>query len=285
MDQLLEFVRRLFSFQYDDRPMGDAVYEFHRQWIRWIHDYYLRVRHIGELEACVAAARRERVVLVANHSLTIEALIINYMLHCRGAGHVGTLVFREAFKLPLVREFFRSCQCLPVSVASGAQALLDRHILIFPEGMDFMAGLADPEAMPRFHTGFLRIAQLYLRETKRKSITIVPIAHVGIERMLKFWVIKNEKILNALIRPIAKYPFWVVPKLPLFLPSKVVVNWGKPIKVSLASLANRRKIEAQAERFRATVRRLRIVAEAERERHQRSHGLSLHKIAEFEPPY
>jgi len=106
---MLEPIKRVLSFEYDDRPMDDSVYEFHRRWIKWLHDYYLRVEHIGALQECFKAARKERVIFISNHSLTIEATLICYRLLEEGAGHVTTLVFREAFKVPLVREFFRSC--------------------------------------------------------------------------------------------------------------------------------------------------------------------------------
>lgn len=263
---MLEAIREVLSFHYNDRPMDDQVYESHGRWIKWLHNYYLRVDHLGALEECIDVAREEKVILVSNHSLTIEATIINYILHIEGAGHVGTLVFPEAFKLPLVREFFRSCQCIPISVDAGAKTLREKHILVFPEGMDFLSGLSAPEHMPEFHTGFLRMAHQYMKESGRKSVTIVPVAHAGIEKMLKFWVIKNEKILDRLIRPIAKYPFWVVPKLPFFLPSKVVVNWGKPMRVTRAQLSNIGKIHQQARKFRDTVLELRKEANREREK-------------------
>ncbi|MCE9625698.1 MAG: 1-acyl-sn-glycerol-3-phosphate acyltransferase [Deltaproteobacteria bacterium] len=280
---MLEPIKRVLSFEYDDRPMDDSVYEFHRRWIKWLHDYYLRVEHIGALNECVKAARKERVILISNHSLTIEATLINYLLLQEGAGHVATLVFREAFKVPLVREFFRSCQCLPISVDAGAKALREKHILVFPEGMDFLNGLSDPELMSPFHTGFLRMADQHLKETRRKSITVVPIAHVGIEKMLKFWVIKNDKVMNTLIRPLVKYPFWVVPKLPFFLPSKVVFNWGKPIRLTRDGLSSVFKMKKHAVRFRQKVLDLRKEAQDERERTTWNLSLPFHAFKNFEP--
>ncbi|KAB2837395.1 hypothetical protein F9K50_11120 [bacterium] len=263
---MLEPIREVLSFRYDDRPMGDSVYESHSRWIKWLHDYYLRVEHLGALEECIEVARKENAILISNHSLTIEATLINYIMHIEGAGHVGTLVFPEAFKLPLVREFFRSCQCIPISVDAGAKALREKHILLFPEGMDFLNGLTDPDHMPEFHTGFLRMAHQYMKDSGKKSVTILPIAHAGIEKMLKFWVIKNEKVLNALIRPIAKYPFWVVPKIPFFLPSKVIVNWGEPIRITRSQLDSAGKVHRQSRRFREVVLALRKQAQAERDR-------------------
>ncbi|MFO1464785.1 MAG: 1-acyl-sn-glycerol-3-phosphate acyltransferase [bacterium] len=259
-------LRQALSFHYDDHPMGDSTYASHGIWIKYLHDYFLRVRHIGELDRCLQVARRENVILISNHALTIEALIIGYLFLVRGAGRVGTMVFREAFKLPLIREFFRSCQCVPISVEAGADTLMDRHILIFPEGMDFLAGLANPDRTAPYHTGFLHIAKEYLRRTGRRQVTVVPVAHAGIEKMLKFWIIKNEWIMSHLIRPLAKYPFWVIPKTPFFLPSKVVVHWGKPVRIHRNDLRLSRKFREKAGEFRETVLQLRKLAYLERER-------------------
>ncbi len=275
---VFEPIRKVLSFKYDDHPMSDSVYEFHARWIKWLHDFYLRVDHMGYMEEALQAARREPLILISNHSLTIEATLINYILFHEGAGHVSTLVFREAFKLPFVREFFRSCQCIPISVEAGVQALRDRHILLFPEGMDFLKGINDPEGMSEFHTGFLRMAAQHLKESRKKTVTVLPIAHVGIEKMLKFWVVKNELVMKTLIRPIVKYPFWVIPKLPFFLPSKVVLNWGRPIKLTREHLNSPRKIRQQARKFRE------IVLELRREARQRRDQSSWHLAPSLKAP-
>jgi len=101
--------------------------------------------------------------------------------------------------------------------------------------------------------------------------------------MLKFWVIKNEKVLNALIRPLVKYPFWVVPKLPFFLPSKVVINWGKPVRMTRDGLNSALKLRQQAVRFRQKVLDLRKVAHEERDRASWNLSLPFHAFRNFEP--
>ncbi|HWN83112.1 MAG TPA: 1-acyl-sn-glycerol-3-phosphate acyltransferase, partial [Candidatus Udaeobacter sp.] len=109
--------------------MPDRVYEGHVRWIRFLNDYYHRVEHRGYVDEAVEIARKEHVIFISNHAIMLEAAIINCFLLQHGAGKVTTLVFREAFKLPLIREFFRSCQCAPISVENGANALKKRHIL------------------------------------------------------------------------------------------------------------------------------------------------------------
>jgi 1-acyl-sn-glycerol-3-phosphate acyltransferase len=250
---MLEILKNVFSLHYDDRPMDDSVYEFHRLWVKFLHDYYLRVEHAGHVQEFGEAARHEHVILISNHAVTVEAALIAYFLHLRNAGKLSVLVYKEAFKLPLIREFFRSCQCVPISIDAGVEALRRRHILIFPEGMDFISGYVNSKRIPRFHKGFLRIAKKYLEATGKKSVRIVPVGHAGVENTLKFWVIRNESFLDAFVRPFASYPFFLIPKLPFLFPSKVVMNWGMPTTVTLEDLKNERRIAQKANHFRANL--------------------------------
>ncbi len=67
------------------------------------------------------------------------------------------------------------------------------------------------------------------------------------------------------MKPFAKYPFLVFPKLPFLMPSKVILNWGMPVKVTLADLRTERKISQKANAFRATMLGLRARAQKVRE--------------------
>src|SRR5262245_27119229 len=125
---MIETLKSLFSWKYEDQPMGDGVYEAHSAWIKLLHDYYLRAEHVGHVSEALEATRKERAVLISNHAVTLEAALINYFLLKEGAGKVGTLVYREAFRLPLVRELFRSAHCVPISVESGVKTLRKKHI-------------------------------------------------------------------------------------------------------------------------------------------------------------
>jgi 1-acyl-sn-glycerol-3-phosphate acyltransferase len=256
---------KLVSFQYNDRPMHDSVYELHTYWVKFLHDYYHRVEHVGRVKEVLNIARKENVVLISQHSITLEAVLINYFLFKNNAGKAGTLVYPEAFKLPLVRELFRSGQCVPISIPAGAATLSQRHILVFPEGMDFISGLANPDRVPRFHKGFLRMAKKFLEDTGKKSIHIIPIGHAGVENTLKLWVIKNQTLLDIFVRPFVDYPFLVLPKIPFLLPRKVIMNWGMPTKVTLEDLKNERKIAQKANYFRAALLALKTRAQKVRE--------------------
>ncbi len=237
--------------------MSDLVYEMHRTWLGFFHDYYFRVQHLGFVKDVLRTAKHEHLLFITNHALTFEAALLAYYLSVKGAGFVKTLVYPEAFKLPLVREFFRSGQCAPISVEAGAQGLNQRHVLMFPEGMDFIRGLTDPDQMPPFHTGFLRMAKRFLQLNGRKTVRIVPVAHAGIEKTFKFWVVKNRIFMDFLIRPWVKFPFWIIPKFPFLLPYKVVFNWGKPIRLNRNELKNDRMIEEQAQRFALAIHDMR----------------------------
>lgn len=260
LNQIWSAVKKVANFDYNDVPMSDQVYELHAKWIKFLHDYYLRVEHIGHIEDVLSLAKKEHVILISNHSIALEALLIGYYFLKNAAGKIGALVYPEAFKLPLVRELFRSGQCVPISVESGVKTLENRHILLFPEGMDFISGVINPKRVPKFHKGFLRIAKNYLQHSKKQSVMIVPIGHAGIEQTLKLWVIKNETVIDSFVKPFVKYPFLVFPKLPFLMPSKVVINWGLPVKISLADLKTERKIAQKANAFRATMLGLRARA-------------------------
>jgi 1-acyl-sn-glycerol-3-phosphate acyltransferase len=212
---------------------------------------------MGHVQESLDVAKKERVIFVSNHAITVEAVLINYFLYIRRAGLVGTLVFPEAFKLPFIREFFRSTQCVPVSIDHGTKTLKNRHVLVFPEGMDFINGIVNPQRVPRFHKGFLRIAKKYLEENHRKSVTVIPIGHVGIENMLKFWVLRNKTFLEIFVRPFVKYPFIVFPKSPFVFPSKVVINWGRPVRLKAQDLKNEQKMTFWANHFRSELLSLR----------------------------
>jgi 1-acyl-sn-glycerol-3-phosphate acyltransferase len=258
-------LKKVLSFRYDDRPMDDRVYENHGRWIRYLNDYYHRVEHRGYVDEAIALARKEHVILISNHAIMLEAALINYFLFNHGAGKVTTLVFREAFKLPFVREFFRSCQCMPISVESGAKALRKRHILLFPEGMDFIGAFVNPDRVAPFHKGFLRMAKAYLRESGRKSVCVIPVGHAGFERSLKIWVIRNKTFMNKIVHPLVDYPYFVFPKIPFVLPAKVHMQWGMPVRLTLQDLRTERKISKWTNEFRTALLNQRLRAQRDRD--------------------
>ena len=254
---MLDSLRSIFSFQFKDQPMSDQAYKFLGKILHWAHDLYFRANHVGMFDEALYRAKKEKVILISNHALTVEAALIGYTLYRNQAGKMGTLVYPDAFKIPLIREFLRLAQCIPISIEAGAKNLKDRHILLFPEGMDFLSGLKGPDSMAPFHTGFLRIAQQYLKNNGRKTVCILPVAHSGVEKSLKYWVVRNKLFLDLFIRPWGNYPFWVVPKLPIFFPTRVVLNWGKPIRLKASQLDTPEKIHHLRWEFHDLIREMR----------------------------
>jgi 1-acyl-sn-glycerol-3-phosphate acyltransferase len=232
--------------------MKDRHYTGHARWLRYVHDYYHRVEHHGYMDEAVDALRSEPVLMISNHATMVEALVINYFVHQRAHKIVSTLIFREAFKIPMIREFFRSCQCLPISVETGAEALKKRPVLVFPEGMDFIGGFVNHDRVTPFHRGFLRMAKLYLEKTGKKYVTILPIAHSGFEHSMKVWVLKNPLLMHF-VKPLINYPYLVVPKLPFFLPTKVAFHWGMPQRVTLDDLKTEKKIRKKLNDFHSGI--------------------------------
>jgi len=258
-------LKSVFSLRYDDRPMPDRVYEAHGKWAKFLSNFYHRVEHHGFVDEGLEIARKEHVLFISNHAILLEALLLNYYLLIQGAGKVATLVYREAFKIPLIREFFRSCQCVPISIDNGAAWLRKRHVLLFPEGMEFINGFVNPDRVPPFHKGFLRMAKKYLRTSGKKSLVVIPVAHAGLESSLKLWVIRNKFVMDTLIRPFINYPYIAIPKLPFLLPKKVNFYWGLPVRLTLKDLSTEKKMCKKMNAFRASLLQQKMRAQQERD--------------------
>ena len=249
-------VRDILSFKYDDKLMDEKVYGYHSYWLKLLHDYYFRVEHIGHFEDVSATAKREKCILISNHANTLEAPLMCYQFHRNQLGVVHPMVFKEAFRLPIVREFFRSGQSIPISVNAGKDALKKNHIMVFPEGMDFIKHYVKKDFVVKFHKGFLHMAREHLLETKRDHVYIVPVGHDGIDYTIKFWVLNQPLLVEKLIKPILHYPFFVLPKAPIVFPTHAIFNWGRPRKVTLDELKTEKALGKLADEFRAEIMRL-----------------------------
>lgn len=250
-------VRDMLSFKYDDSPMSVKAYELHSYWLKLLHDYYFRVEHIGHFDEVADLAKREKGILISNHANTLEAPLMCYKFHTHQLGIIHPMVFKEAFRLPLVREFFRSGQTIPISVKAGKDALKKNHIMVFPEGMDFIKHYIKKDYVVKFHKGFLHMAREFLHETKREHVYVMPVGHEGIDYTVKFWVLNNSFLVEKIIKPYLHYPYFVFPKAPIVFPTKAVFNWGRPRKVSLDELKTEKSLAKLADEFRHEIVRLR----------------------------
>jgi len=249
-------VRDILSFKYDDKPMDEKLYGYHSYWLKLLHDYYFRVEHIGHFDDVSQVAKREKIILISNHANTLEAPLMCYQFHRNALGVVHPMVFKEAFRLPIVREIFRSGQSIPISVNAGKDALKKNHIMVFPEGMDFIKHYVKKDFVVKFHKGFLHMAREHLIETKRDHIHIIPVGHDGIDYTIKFWVLNQPLLVEKLIKPILHYPFFVLPKAPIVFPTHAIFNWGRPRKVTLGELKTEKSLGKLADEFRAEIKRL-----------------------------
>ena len=242
--ELLVFWKQLrdfFSFRYNDEPYNRKVYYANAFWFKWLYEYYFKIQHRGATRALKQITHKEKVIVISNHANTLEALSIYYYFYLEKMDMIRAMVFKEAFRLPFFRELFRSGRAVPISIDAGAKALKKDHLLIFPEGLDFVRRYLDPKANFRFHSGFLRIAENFLTETKKDHVTIVPVAHEGFDEALKFWVIQNP-LVKMILKPTLGYPYAVWPKLPVLMPARIVYVWGKPIRLKRSQLNSEAKI-------------------------------------------
>ncbi|HKX12188.1 MAG TPA: 1-acyl-sn-glycerol-3-phosphate acyltransferase [bacterium] len=262
LGEIPQQLKKLFSFEYDDSPVDQRFYGMHRHWLKLLHDYYFNVEHAGHVDEVADLASREKVILISNHANTLEAAIICYYFYLKKLGIVRSLVFKEAFRLPIVREIFKSGQCLPISVAAGKEALKRDHILLFPEGMDFIKHYIKRDYVVKFHKGFLNIAREYLLENPGKKVHIIPVGHDGIDYTIKFWIINQPFLVEKLIKPYLHYPYFVLPKAPLIFPTKAIFNWGRPREVTLEDLKGEKSLIRLTHEFRGEIVKLRHRARA-----------------------
>ncbi len=265
-------VRDMLSFKYDDRPMDDKVYWYHAYWVKLLHDYYFKVDHIGHFDEVQEIAGQEKAILISNHANTLEAPLICYKFHIHKLGVVHPMVFKEAFRLPVIREFFRSGKSIPISVNAGKEALKKNHIMVFPEGMDFIKHYIKKDFVVKFHKGFLHMAREYLAETKRDHIHVIPVGHEGIDYTIKFWVLNNPLLVEKIIKPLLHYPFFVLPKAPFLFPTHAVFNWGRPRKVTAQELKSEKALARLADEFRNEIVRLRGRARTVRKMEKPTNG-------------
>lgn len=267
-EPLTEPLKHLLSFEYNDRPTDPKYYSWHSKWLKLLHDYYFKVQHTGAVEKVAKVAKQEKVILISNHANTLEAILLCYYFYRENYGMVRSLVYKEVFRLPMFRELFRSGQCLPVSVEAGKNALKKDHILLFPEGMDFIKHYMQKDYVVKFHKGFLRIAREHLYESGDEHVTLLPVGHDGIAHTIKFWILKHPFLVKHFIEPYLKYPFFIMPKAPVIFPTNAVFAWGEPRRIRLSDLKTEKALSQLSHQFRQNILRLKHRARKIREYNQ-----------------
>jgi len=229
----LRFLRRRITGQYDVDEFGfdpDLTETVVHPVLRLIYRHYFRVEAFGVENLPTDGSA----LIVANHSGTvpIDALMLTAAVHDETPDrrHLRLLGADLVFRLPFLSEVARKAGST-LACNPDAERLLrnGEYVGVFPEGFK---GIGKPYRerykLQRFGRGGFVSAAL------RTGAPIVPVAIVGAEEI--YPIIAN-------VRPLAKVtglPY--VPVTPLFpwlgplgllpLPSKWLIQFGKPIDTS-----------------------------------------------------
>ena len=229
----LRFLRRRITGQYDVDEFGfdpDLTETVVHPVLRLIYRHYFRVEAFGVENLPTDGSA----LIVANHSGTvpIDALMLTAAVHDETPDrrHLRLLGADLVFRLPFLSEVARKAGST-LACNPDAERLLrnGEYVGVFPEGFN---GIGEPYRerykLQRFGRGGFVSAAL------RTGAPIVPVAIVGAEEI--YPIIAN-------VRPLAKVtglPY--VPVTPLFpwlgplgllpLPSKWLIQFGKPIDTS-----------------------------------------------------
>jgi len=229
----LRFLRRRITGQYDVDEFGfdpDLTETVVHPVLRLIYRHYFRVEAFGVENLPTDSSA----LIVANHSGTvpIDALMLTAAVHDETPDrrHLRLLGADLVFRLPFLSEVARKAGST-LACNPDAERLLrnGEYVGVFPEGFK---GIGKPYRerykLQRFGRGGFVSAAL------RTGAPIVPVAIVGAEEIYP---------LIANVRPLAKVtglPY--VPVTPLFpwlgplgllpLPSKWLIQFGKPIDTS-----------------------------------------------------
>jgi len=133
----------------------------------------------------------------------------------------------------------------------------------------------------RFHTGFLRMIQDH-------PVPIVPIGFYGVDEAIPWFVSHNKLLVDKLMKPVdPKFDFMIIPKVPLFRPTKIVFKVGEPIHLTKKDLNSEDKIQTKTREIQSTIEQLADEAEQHREEMINSSPLNsvFHKLLQGKITY
>ena len=209
-------------------------------------------------------------MLVMNHTafFALEVyLIAAQILNRDPEQRLNTLVW-EGFTDGPMGPYFKSFGCKAAKISTGAELLKDnKTILIMPEGV----GATDvTNRFNTFHTGFLRMV-------KEHPVPIIPIGFYGCDQSIPWLVSHNKFLIDTFMKPIdPDFDFFILPKIPIFRPTKIVFNVGKPINLTKKDLSSEARIQAQTQAVQAKIERL--VDSAQNYRNARIDESKLNKL-------
>ena len=213
-----------------------------------IAKHYFQLEFLGEQNLDIL--QRQNALLVMNHTaffalecyLLGSRLLVNYpQLDLR------TMVWKGFIEGPS-KFWFQRLGCTEANVPLGKQLLSNgQSVLIMPEGI----GATDVrKRFNHFHTGYLRM----LEET---GTAIIPIGFYGVDQAIPWIVLHNRFLENKLMKPISPdFDFLLLPKLPIFRPTKIVFNVGEPIRIDRNELSSKQGLSDWNQRIKGTIESL-----------------------------
>lgn len=243
-DEIKSFVERIpkpvGAFGYD--PWGYNV-EGIKLWValfKPLYEHYFRVKALGLSNI----PQNGRVLIVANHSgqIPIDGGLIGYAMSTNPEGPRAPRAMIERWipTLPFVGNALNEAGAVIGDPVNCVKMLRNEEaVIVFPEGV---RGIGKPYRkayqLQRFGTGFMHIAL-------QENTPIVPVGVVGCEESIPS--LGNFKALASLLR----VPY--VPLCPWFpLPTKVILNFGKPLKFT-GNAANELEVANKVEEVKSSI--------------------------------
>lgn len=182
-------------------------------------------------------------------------LLVSFLLSRDPQLNIKTLVW-EGFAEGPLGPWFRAFGCETVKIDSAVESLKGGvSILIMPEGVD---ATDVRNRFNVFHTGFLRMIKQY-------QVPIIPIGFYGVDQSIPWWVTHQKSLVEKFMKPVnPNFNFFLIPKLPILRPTKIVFNVGQPIMLTAKSLETEDKIRRKTQEIRTVIETLVDQAEAYR---------------------
>lgn len=216
-DQINRIRKPIGTLGYDPWGYNNESVKIGFTLTRQIYEKYFRVTADGVDNVPAEGP----VLIVANHSgqLPLDGLLIGYSLAAREhLPRIPRAMIERFFPtVPYLGNILNQVGAILGDPVNCAKMLAnDEAIIVFPEGIRGSGKLyRDRYKLKRFGNGFMRLAMDY-------NATIVPVGVVGCEETI-------PAIAN--IRPLAQalgVPYVPV-AMPVILPAKVILKFGKPM--------------------------------------------------------
>ena len=122
----------------------------------------------------------------------------------------------------------------------------------------------------KFHTGFMRMI-------KGHPVPIIPIGFYGVDESIPWFVSHNKFLVEKFMKPVdPTFDFFLLPKLPIIRPTKIVFKVGTPIMLDPKDLSTEEKIQSKTKEVQSIIEGL--VHDAESLREEKINANPLNKI-------